>query len=746
MQKRHITVALAGNPNSGKSTLFNALTGSRQRVGNYPGVTVETQQGRIQHDDVDIRIVDLPGTYSLTAYSQDEIVARNFLLDDRPDVVVDILDSANLERNLYLGVQLIELGVPVVLALNMSDVARSHGICINVRMLSQLLGVPIVRTIANKKRGVEELLEAAIEAASNPASAVERQHQPNYGIEAEPHVRQLVEQLRGGGITEHLRWYATKLLEGDEVTLQRLEQLCPSVVEDLAGRARRLGRHIRHVCGESPEIILADRRYGYISGACSEAVRQSVEARHERSDRIDAVMTNRYLGLPIFAVMMALVFQLTFAVGNPLVDWLDRGKVHLAEAVRTLGEADSLWISLLADGVIEGAGAVLVFLPLIAMLYLGISILEDSGYMARAAFLLDGLMHKIGLHGKSFLPMLIGFGCTVPAVMATRILESRRDRLTTMLILPLMSCGARLPVYVLLIGAFFPRRVLLGLGRLGVGADGEQLYMLSLTNQALLLFGIYMLGIVLAVLCARLLRSTVLKGEVTPFVMELPPYRVPALRGILVHMWERSREYVKKAGTIILALVIVLWALKTFPQLPAAEQQHFQTQRQALQNQANLPTEQLQQRLREMDAAQHRAELTHSAVGRIGRAITPVLAPCGFDWKISTALLGSFVAKEVFIGQMGLIYAVGDSTEEGSATLQAKLAGDYTPRQGLSILLFVLIASPCIATVAVTARESGSWKWAMLQWGYLTALAWVLTILVYQSGRLIQAAVTAAAA
>jgi len=715
METRRLTIALAGNPNSGKTTIFNAITGARQHVGNYPGVTVEKKEGSAQHQGVKLHVVDLPGTYSLTAYSVEEIVARNFILNEKPDVVVDIVDSANLERNLYLATQLMELGVPLILAFNMADIAESRGYRIHTRRLSQLLGVPIVRTVGNKSRGIDRVLDEVLAVGSDPVEAAGRQRQIRYGGEVEPHVRQLAGLLgsrcRLGG---HERWFAVKLLEDDEEAARLLGELCGEHVEEILGEAGRLRNHIQGVCGDSAEIILADRRYGFISGACTEAVRQTVETRHERSDQIDWIMTNRYLGGPIFAAMMYLVFQMTFWIGNPLVELLDGGKEALAGAVRSVGEPDRFVLvkSLLADGIIEGVGVVLTFVPLIALLYLAIAILEDTGYMARAAFVLDRLMHRIGLHGKSFIPMLIGFGCTVPAIMATRTLESRRDRLTTMLVLPLMSCGARLPIYVLIIAAFFrPHAALRVFG------------FLEITNQGLLLFVIYAIGILLGLVCTKVLRATIFRGEVTPFVMELPPYRMPTPRGLLLHTWERTWLYLKKAGTIILAIVIVLWAMRTFPTLP--ERQRTEVTRRAAE-QGRDPA---------LDA--HRAELAHSAIGRIGQGVAPVLAPCGFDWKISTALLGSFAAKEVFISQMGIIHAVSEDAGAGSKTLRERLAANYTALQGFCIMLFILISSPCMATVAVTIRESGSWKWALLQWTYLTALAWMVTAIVYQAGMLL---------
>jgi len=727
MNATQVTIALAGNPNSGKTTLFNAITGSQQHVGNYPGVTVEKKQGSRRHDGVDIKVVDLPGTYSLTAYSVEEVVARNFILEENPHVVVDIIDSSNLERNLYLATQLLELGVPLVLAFNMSDVARSRGYAISTPRLSKLLGVPIVRTVGHRSTGVDRLMDAVVAVARDGQAALDRQRAPDYGSELEPHVEQLTARVAEcAPLARHSRWFAIKLLEGDEVTAKRIRQLCPERADELLAEADHLRRHIEGLFGDAAEIILADRRYGFISGACTESVKQTIETRHERSDRIDSVLLNRWVGLPIFLVLMYMVFQLTFWVGTPLVEFLDAGKESLAEGIRLMsaGQPGPL-VSLLADGIVEGVGAVVVFVPLILLLFLGIAVLEDSGYMARAAFLLDRMMHRIGLHGKSFIPMLIGFGCTVPGIMATRTLETRRDRLTTILILPLMSCGARLPVYAMIIGPLFASQTLFYVGPLEVNSQG------------LWLLGIYLIGIVLAIIAAKVLRKTVLRGEITPLVMELPPYRMPTLKGLAVHTLQPAWYYLRKAGTIILAIVVVLWAMKTYPQLPQDQQAGFDARREALL--ASEPTPDKQGLLHEIELQRRRAGLQHSAIGQVGRFIAPTMAPCGFDWKISTALLGSLAAKEVFVGQMGMIYAVDTDDEASSTTLSKHLASNYTPLQGLSIMLFILIASPCIATVAVTVREAGSWKWAAFMWSYLTLLAWVVSTVVYQGGRLIAA-------
>lgn len=683
--KKPLVVALAGNPNSGKTTLFNQLTGSRQQVGNYPGVTVEKMEGSCRHGATDLHVVDLPGTYSLTAYSQEERVARNFIIEEKPDVVVDVIDASNLERNLYLAVQLMELGVPVVLAFNMSDVAKTRGLQFDLAEMSVLLGAPIVETVGSKGQGLDRLLDAAVAAAARatppPAPAI------TYGADLEQGIARLLPKLEGQlprAEVRELRWTAIKLLENDAEVARRIS--AGDVLRLVQAEQQRLSS----LLGDSPEMLIADARYGFISGVCQETVRSTIEARHTASDRIDEIVIHRVWGLPIFLGLMYLVFWLTFTVGTPPMDWIDGLFGWLGETVAGFWPegSESLLQSLLVDGVIAGVGGVLIFLPNILLLFLAIAILEDSGYLARAAFIMDRLMHKIGLHGKSFIPMLTGFGCSIPAIMATRTLESRRDRLTTMLVVPLVSCGARLPIYALIIPAFFPE-----------------------AWRAPMLWIIYVFGIVLAILCAKLLRATLFKGESVPFVMELPPYRLPTLKGIWIHMWDRGGAYLKKAGTVILAISVILWALTSFPKLDAVDE--------------SLPAEE-----------QQAAELAHTVAGRIGHAMEPLIRPLGFDWRIGTAMVGAFAAKEVFVAQLGIVYSVGEADEE-SDSLREKLRQNYSPLVGLCIMLFMLISAPCMATIAVTKRESNSWGWALFQLAGLTVLAWLVTFAVYQLGTLL---------
>jgi ferrous iron transport protein B len=704
-----IRVAMAGNPNSGKTTLFNALTGARQHVGNYAGVTVEKVTGLCRLDETVFELTDLPGTYSLTAYSAEERVARDVLIRDRPDAVIDVVDASNLERNLYLAVQIMELGCPLVLALNMSDVAASRGILFDLDLLQTLLGARLIPTVGHKGVGKRELLTAAAAEARS-----ERKPVPlhlDYGPELEREIAALQQRIAAlpaapGDIPA--RWLAVKLLEGDADVGERLGS------PELLAAAAAASHKLETALGDTPEALIADRRYGFISGACHEAVRTTAESRLSASDRIDAVVTHRVAGLPIFLGLMYGVFQLTFTLGAPPMAWLDAGFGALAGAISGLWPAGtaSLLRSLLVDGVIGGVGGVLVFLPNILLLFLAIAVLEDSGYMARAAFLMDRVMHKMGLHGKSFVPMLIGFGCSVPAILATRTLENRRDRLTTMLVVPLMSCGARLPIYALLIPAFFAERW-----------HGPILWL------------IYLIGIALAVVCARILKRTLLRGDAPPFVMELPPYRLPTFRSVGIHMWNRGGAYLKKAGTVILGISIILWALQQWPGLPDAEARAIDARRAAVEREAADP-ETRGRELAALDAARAEAALRASLMGRIGRGLEPVLRPCGFDWKLSTAMIGAFAAKEVFVSQMGIVYALGEGQDATSVPLREKLRADYTPLAGFCVMLFCLISAPCMATIAVTHRESGSWRWALFQLGGLTALAWIVTAAVYQIGRL----------
>lgn len=707
MEKR-LTIALAGNPNSGKTSLFNFLTGANQKVANYPGVTVEKKEGRFKHRDWDIHVVDLPGIYGLTAQSLDEKIARQFLLEEKPDVVVDVIDYTNLERNLYLATHLMEMNVPLVLAMNMSDLAKRKGISYDFRQLERLFNVTIVPTVGSKGQGLDKLKDAIISRLECRVAC----DMPivRYSQDIEKALEQIQAVLEKEKIDlgeMNGRWTAVKLLEGDP---DIAEQVKSQAVLDVAQKAVK---RLRKITGDPADVLIAEARYGFISGACQEAVLTSTEVRHDFSDRVDAVVANRALGFPIFLLIMYTIFQLTFTLGVAPMGWIEGFFGWLAGVVSGWWQpgSDSLLRSLLVDGAIAGVGGVLIFLPNIILLFMGISLLEDSGYMSRAAFIMDKLMHKIGLHGKSCIPMIIGFGCTIPAIMATRTMENRRDRLITMMVLPLMSCGARLPIYALIAPAFFPE-----------------------VWTARIVMLLYLTGILLALGGAKLLSVTAFKGESAPFVMELPPYRLPTLRSIFLHMWEKSWLYLKKAGTIILGVSIVLWVLAVFPrekEAPIAAAPASWTQTIAgEQGGAGLSEEQAERR-GESEA------LKHSFMGRIGLGIAPIFKPLGFDWRISTAMLGAFAAKEVFVAQMGIVFSLGEVDEE-STSLREKLKRNYSPLVAFCMMLFMLIATPCVATVAITKKESGSWTWALAQFGGLTIVAYILTFLVYQIGTLLK--------
>ncbi|MCE5218753.1 ferrous iron transport protein B [bacterium] len=684
MSKR-IVIGLAGNPNAGKTTLFNELTGGHQHVGNYPGVTVERKEGLRQYNGYDLHIVDLPGTYSLTAYSAEELVARDFVVDEQPDVVIDVVDASNLERNLYLTTQFLELEQPLVVALNMMDVVENEGKRIDYDLLAGLLGVPAVPVVAAKRKGLEELLETVIQVAEERRRP--RRHL-TYGPELEEHLQEIAHALASvvdlGTLSPH--WVAVKLLEGDAVVRKHLGDRI-GADHALFGLVDRARLHINEVVGDDAEIALADRRYGFISGAVREAMRQGTRSRRDWSDAVDRYVVSRVLGLPIFVLLMWAMFEMVFRLGAPPMGWIETGFTALGQAVSQALPVGDLR-SLLVDGVISGVGGVLVFVPNIALLFLAISLFEDSGYMARAAFVVDRIMHRVGLHGKSFIPMLVGFGCNVPAVMATRTLSETRDRIVTILVVPLMSCGARLPVYILLAGAFFP-----------ASAAGK------------VIFSIYALGVVLAMVMAWLFRSVLLKGPTTPFVMELPPYRMPTVKGVAIHVWERAWMYVKKAGTVILAFAVVMWFLMSYPR-PEASDLVGLTQQQV-----------------------GAVTLEHSFAGRVGKTIEPVMRPLGFDWQTTVALIAGLGAKEVFVSTLATAYSLGGGEKAGSDLREAlRTDPHFSPLTAYTLMVFILLYIPCMSSVVVIWRETGTWKWAAFTVAYTCVLAWTVAFVVHSLG------------
>lgn len=764
-----LKVVLAGNPNSGKSTIFNYLTGAKQRISNFPGVTVERYEGKLQSEGVKINLIDLPGLYSLDSKNDEEKVAGEHLRDEPCDVIVNVVDASSLERHLYLTFQLKELGRPMLVVLNMCDVARRRGIEIDVETLSEALGVPVLETIGRKAVGLREVI------AEITRLGVEGRHLPRpvpVPAESQPRFE-----------TPHGK-------RGEEGCLSRA----------CAGCSKTCARIVAH------DIA----RFKEIDAVCSRAVRNVLPMERTFSDRVDAVLTNRYFGIPIFLLAMYLVFQLTFTIGQYPMDWTEAGIGYLSEYFSGLWPegSESFLKSLVVDGIIGGVGGVIVFLPNIVLLFLGISFLEDSGYLARAAVLSDRSMSRLGLPGRSIVPLLVGFGCTVPALMATRMLTSRKERLITMLVLPLFSCGARFPIYALLIPAFFP-----------VQWRGPILWL------------IYLIGIFLALVTAKVLSLLFPKGEETSFIIELPPYHLPTFRTVGMKTCERAWEYLKKAGTVILGASILLWFLTSYPKaspevcdeiharrmsiVAAGEElknllgtldgqesraepnadtvearraalflagSAVRDQIDSLDNGSGLQSKDsgpsrdelirtdamlkkisagldgdevrlelqaeeiemrrtaltlagdaLESKLETLDYEESQADLQASFSGRIGRGLEPILRPMGFDWKIGTALVGAVAAKEAFIAQMGIVYSLGNA-EENEQGIAEVLRANYTGLTGFCVMIFSLIATPCIATLVVMARESGSWKWAAIQWFGLTLMAWVVTTLVYQVG------------
>lgn len=720
-----LTIALAGNPNVGKTALFNNLTGARQHVANWPGVTVEKKEGKVRYGDYEITVVDLPGTYSLSPYSLEEMIARNFIIDEQPDVVVNVIDAANLERNLFLSAQIIDLGAKMVFALNMVDTAAARGIQIDQQRLAELWGVPVVATVANRNQGTKELLEAVIRTAED-RDPVSRHIHIDYGPDVEAALAKIEAALTAGCqfAQEHYpRWLATKLLEKDPDAWRRLE-FCQGK-EQVVAVVEECRRQLEKTWGEDPAVLIAERRYGFLGGTIKEVQREELARRVHLSEQIDKVLTHQLLGFPIFLFFMWLLFQLTFSAGELPKEWIEAGIGLLKEAVgRRLTDG---WVKdLVTDGIIAGVGSVLVFLPQIMILFLGISFLDDTGYMARVAFIMDRIMHALGLHGKSFIPMLMGFGCNVPAIMATRGLSSRRDRILTMLLIPLMSCSARLPVYVLFAGTFFPHRA------------GQ------------VIFGLYLFGIVMAIIMGIIFNRVLLRGQEEPFVMELPPYRLPALRGVLIHMWDKAAIYLKRMGTVILMASILVWFLGAFPKSPElavrADRERIALTADFDQQLAACRERQGESHCDWLLAAKERAlaeltrryralELQQTFIGRLGKVVEPLLAPLGFDWRMSVSLLSGFVAKEIVVGTLGVLY---ESSGEETATLAGNLkASGLQPSVALAFMVFVLLYTPCLATVVTLWRESGGLRWMFFAIGYQLALAWLVAWVVLHLSRLL---------
>ncbi len=702
-RSRTINVALVGNPNCGKTSLFNFASGAHERVGNYSGVTVDAKTGHATFEGYRFNLVDLPGTYSLSAYSPEELYVRRQIVDETPDIIINVIDTSNLERNLYLTTQLIDMDIPVVCALNMYDEAEVRGDHISPKELGNLLGLPMVPTVFRTGRGVRMLFHTVIglyeSLYTNVSAERPRPWTPsfrhihiNHGAYIEQAISRVQQEIRADEAVPSrfsTRYLSIKLLEGDTDVENRVRTL-PQASAILHARDEEAER-IHRDTGEDSETAIMDAKYGFIHGALQEVgyARGRKKDTYRTTHRLDAIMTNRYIGFPIFLLLLYLMFETTFTLGEYPKSWIEDGVAALTALLNTYLPAGPVK-AMLVDGVFGGVGAVIVFLPQILILYGFISFMEDSGYMARAAFIMDKLMHKMGLHGKSFIPLIMGFGCNVPAIMATRTIESRISRLITMLILPMMSCSARLPIYIMITGTFFAVRY-----------------------RSLVLISLYVVGILLAVAMSRIFRRFLVTGEDTPFVMELPPYRFPTGKAIARHTWEKGKQYLRKMGGIILVASIVVWALVYFPH----------------DDSLSLPAQQEQ-----------------SYIGRLGKTVEPAFRAQGFDWKLDVGLLAGVGAKEIVASTMGVLYSGDESfaadeqysadTEKYTHLRRQMLSDGITPLAAFCYLLFVLIYFPCIATIAAIKHESGSWRWALFAAFYTTALAWIVSAAVYQIGNL----------
>jgi len=732
-----INVALIGNPNCGKTTLFNYASHSKAQVGNYAGVTIDTHKAEFSQDDYKINITDLPGTYSLTAYTPEELFVRKHIIDTNPDVVINVVDSSNLERNLYLSTQLIDMDIKVVIALNMYDELEQKGAKFDYESLGKMLGIPIIPTVSSKGKGVNELFKKVIDVYENKDEYVRHIH-INYGQVIEKSIKTIQQQIKIDSnqfLTDKVssRFLAVKLIEKDQDAIDIVAN-CPNNIEIAKTTSEEVIKLEKTLKTDS-ETLITDAKYGFIAGALKETYTEGAVGRRKNTEIIDTFLTHKVWGFPVFIFFMWLMFQTTFTVGSYPMDWID-SLVGLISDLVSNNMADGMLKDLLVDGIIGGVGGVIIFLPNILILFFFISLMEDTGYISRAAFIMDKLMHHLGLHGKSFIPLVMGFGCNVPAIMATRTLESRNNRLLTILINPFMSCSARLPVYILLIAAFFP------------------------DSPGTILFSIYLIGILLSVIVAIILKKTIFKLEEVPFVMELPPYRLPTLKSTLAHMWSKAAQYLQKMGGIILIASILIWALSYFPR-----EVNFSKDYSALITQTeNTFNAKLAEATKiekakvevEKESAITKLELEKEAerfedsyIGRMGHFVEPAIKPLGFDWKMGVSLITGMAAKEIVISTMGVLYQAEADADENSDALIDKLktqtyhSGDkkgekvFTPLIAFCFMLFILIYFPCIAVIAAIKKETGAWKWAIFSMVYTTVLAYLISFSVFQIGSLI---------
>ena len=696
MTNKTIHVALAGNPNSGKTSIFNKLAGANQKVGNFSGVTVEKVEGSFKHKDYTIKLVDLPGTYSLSPYSPEEKVARDYILNEKPDMVVNIVDATNLERNLVLTTQLMDLEVELLVVMNMIDEVKKQQINIDLEQFEKLFGAHVIPSSAVTGEGIEDLLNHIVQIKSGEIETKKYKH--TYTEKIENDIIELSSLIEDRKIAQDTptRWMAIKLIENDKDVVTLLSSR--PCWDEVQAKCLLIKERIRkHQQGKEPNVYLSEERMSFINGAIRETVFYPEDEPESLTEKIDNVLLHRFFGLPIFLLIMYAIFQLTFRLGEYPMQWIDQlfqSFTNYLDGIIPLSMAKSI----LLDGIIAGVGGVLVFLPNILILFLCIALLEATGYMARVAFVVDKLMHRLGLHGKSFIPMITGFGCTVPAIMAARTLRNRGDRLTTMMVVPFFSCGAKLPLYTVIISAFFAP---------------------SMAGNVL--FAVYLFGIFIGLLSAKLLKKTAFKDESEPFVMELPPYRRPSGRSMAQQTWNRAWMYIKKAGTVILVASVIIWFAGSYPRNNDIHQK-YETRRQ--EENANI------EQLNRLEKAE---QLPYSIAGRVGKFLEPVSKPLGFDWRLNIALVNGLAAKEIVVSTMGTIYAIGD-TESGSKTLAESLRNDpeYSRAVGISFMVFVLLYIPCLASVAVFSRESNSKKWTLIFVSYTLAVAWIASFVVYQ--------------
>ncbi len=711
---KEIQVALVGNPNSGKTSLFNFASRSKEHVGNYSGVTVDSKSAQCKIRDYTLNITDLPGTYSLSTYSPEELLVRKYIFGEMPDVVINVVDASNLERNFYLTTQLIDMDIKVIIALNMYDELRKKGDEFDFESLGKMIGIPIIPTIGSKGFGINDLFKKTIEVYEDKDPTVRHIH-INYGKDVEKSIRNIQDEIwENKKLTDIVssRFYAIKLLEKDASANFTLSKW--GNYEIIKGVAEKEIKKLESLITEDSETIITDAKYGFIAGALKETYKGNINTRRKKTEKIDQFLTHKYLGFPFFIFFLWFMFQSTFTLGQYPMEWIDFFVNLLGESISKI-MADGPLKDLLINGVIGGVGGVIIFLPNILILFFFISLMEDTGYMARTAFIMDRLMHKIGLHGKSFIPLIMGFGCNVPAIMATRTIENRQNRILTMLINPFMSCSARLPVYVLIISAFFVER------------------------PGLVLFSIYIIGIVVAAIVAIIFKKTIFKSKETPFVMELPPYRVPTLRNLTRHMWSKGAQYLKKMGGVILVASIIIWALGYYPKNIEYSVNYDEKIEQITKEDASNKNEQIHQILADKTSE----EQAKSYIGRIGKFIEPVMKPLGFDWKMSVSILSGVAAKEIVVSTMGVLYQAEE--EESMNNLINRLQNEkdengnpiFTPLVAYGFLIFILLYFPCIASIVAISKESGHWKWAIFTMLYTTFIAWFMSLLIHQVGSLI---------